>query len=61
MARLRPLPFPFQRRTEAPDCLAAVLALRPEALILDEPTAGLDPSGRRRLVELLAGLNRERD
>jgi energy-coupling factor transport system ATP-binding protein len=38
--------------------IAAVLSLRPEVLILDEPTAGLDPSGRRSLFDLLACLNR---
>ncbi|GHU72054.1 energy-coupling factor transporter ATP-binding protein EcfA2 [Clostridia bacterium] len=39
--------------------VAGVLAMRPRTLILDEPTAGLDPSGRRDLLELLMGLNRD--
>ncbi len=40
--------------------LAGVLALRPEILILDEPLAGLDPAGRRRLIALLRRLKGER-
>ncbi|HUV86099.1 MAG TPA: ABC transporter ATP-binding protein [bacterium] len=36
--------------------LAAALALRPEVLALDEPTANLDGRGRRELAELLASL-----
>lgn len=39
-----------EKRTVA---IAAVLALMPELLVMDEPTAGLDPWSRRRLVELL--------
>jgi len=40
--------------------LAGVLAMRPRYLILDEPTAGLDPTGRRELLGLLLRLNREK-
>ena len=38
--------------------LAAVLAMEPEALLLDEPSAGLDPRSSERLVALLAGIGR---
>lgn len=33
--------------------LATVLSMRPDVLVLDEPTAGLDPAGRRELAEVL--------
>ncbi|MDK2982424.1 MAG: cobalt/nickel transport system ATP-binding protein [Chloroflexota bacterium] len=36
--------------------LATVLCMQPQVLALDEPTAGLDPRGRRGLLDLLAGL-----
>jgi len=44
-----------QRRRVA---LAGVLALEPRVLALDEPTAGLDPQGRRQLLDLILGLLR---
>jgi energy-coupling factor transporter ATP-binding protein EcfA2 len=34
-------------------CLAGVLACDPSVLVLDEPSANLDPRGRRRLIQLL--------
>ena len=37
-------------------CLAGVLACDPTVLVLDEPTANLDPRGRRRFMGLIAGL-----
>ncbi|BBL80968.1 putative ABC transporter ATP-binding protein [Rubrobacter xylanophilus] len=38
--------------------IAAVLSMQPEVIVLDEPSSGLDPRGRRELGELLAGLDR---
>jgi cobalt/nickel transport system ATP-binding protein len=36
--------------------IATVLAMEPRILVLDEPSSGLDPRGRRKLIELLRGL-----
>jgi cobalt/nickel transport system ATP-binding protein len=41
-------------------CIAGVLAMQPEIIILDEPTAGLDPMGVHSLMHLLEELNREK-
>ncbi|MGQ3686399.1 MAG: ATP-binding cassette domain-containing protein [Candidatus Loosdrechtia sp.] len=38
-------------------CIAGVLAMRPEILVLDEPTCGLDPAGVTSLMVLLKELN----
>lgn len=38
--------------------IAGVLAMRPEVLVLDEPTAGLDPATREELLSVLRGLQR---
>lgn len=39
--------------------IAGVLAFRPSILVLDEPTAGLDPRGRKEIMELFARLHEE--
>ncbi|MBM4050315.1 MAG: ATP-binding cassette domain-containing protein [Planctomycetes bacterium] len=49
------LSFGEQKRV----ALAGVLAMRPTALILDEPTAGLDPAGETLMMHLLNRLNRQ--
>ena len=41
--------------------IAGVLAMEPEVLILVEPTAGLDPSGRDEILDLVAKLHKERN
>ena len=37
--------------------IAGVLAMHPSILILDEPAAGLDPAGRRSMLELIRGIH----
>ena len=39
--------------------IAGVLAMKPEVLILDEPTAGLDPKGRDEILDQIAKLREE--
>ena len=39
--------------------IAGVLAMKPEVLILDEPTAGLDPKGRDEILDQIAKLRQE--
>lgn len=39
--------------------IAGILAMKPDIIILDEPTAGLDPVGVREIMQLLVRLNKE--
>ncbi len=40
--------------------IAGILAMRPEYIVLDEPTAMLDPSGRQEVLKTIRKLNRDR-
>lgn len=42
-------------------CIAGLLAMGHEILLLDEPTAGLDPMGEYKMMRLLTKLNRDKD
>lgn len=39
--------------------IAGIIAMRPECIVLDEPTAMLDPSGRREVINTILRLNKE--
>ncbi len=41
--------------------IAGVVAMRPECIVLDEPTAMLDPNGRKEVLEVVRELNRTED
>jgi energy-coupling factor transport system ATP-binding protein len=52
-------PFNLSGGQQRKVAIAGVLALKPDVLVLDEPSAGLDPQGRKQLAELLQYLYRE--
>lgn len=60
----------YDYRLHAPDklsggqkqrvAIAGIIAMQPECIVLDEPTAMLDPQGRREVMDTIHTLNRER-
>lgn len=52
-------PFDLSGGQKRRAAIAGVLAMKPEVLILDEPTAGLDPRGRDEILDQIAALHKE--
>lgn len=52
-------PFDLSGGQKRRVAIAGVLAMKPKVLILDEPTAGLDPQGRKEILGLVAKLHKE--
>lgn len=52
-------PFDLSGGEKRRVALAGVLAMKPKVLVLDEPTAGLDPRGKKEILSLVNKLNRE--
>jgi energy-coupling factor transport system ATP-binding protein len=54
-------PFELSGGQKRRVAIAGALAMHPEVLVLDEPTAGLDPGGRDEILDTIAKLHREKD
>jgi len=54
-------PFDLSGGQKRRVAIAGVLAMKPEVLILDEPTAGLDPGGRDEILDLIAKMHQEQN
>jgi len=53
-------PFDLSGGQKRRVAIAGVLAMKPSVLILDEPAAGLDPKGRREMLEMISQIRREK-
>lgn len=52
-------PFDLSGGQKRRVAIAGVLAMKPSCLVLDEPAAGLDPQGRREILELISRIQKE--
>ena len=52
-------PFDLSGGEKRRVAFAGVLAMKPKVLVLDEPTAGLDPRGKKEILQLVHKLNKE--
>lgn len=52
-------PFDLSGGEKRRVAIAGILAIKPDILVLDEPTAGLDPIGQEEIMNLLAKMNNE--
>ncbi|SMC68835.1 energy-coupling factor transporter ATPase [Papillibacter cinnamivorans] len=59
-SQLERSPFELSGGQKRRAAIAGVIAMRPEVLILDEPTAGLDPRGRQDIIGQIREYHRER-
>lgn len=50
-------PFKLSNGEKRAAAIASVLSMRPDVLIMDEPSSGLDPKSRRRLIQILKGFS----
>lgn len=53
-------PFELSGGQKRKVAIAGVLAMKPEVLVMDEPTAGLDPLGRKEILDLIKQIHKER-
>ncbi len=53
-------PFDLSGGQKRRVAIAGILSMKPKILVLDEPTAGLDPAGRKEILDLVKNLCREK-